>query len=71
MSEQDLNPTGLQINLDALISAQAYWPDPEHSRSILATIDRIPVVLFWLDHDAWETVDGEIVTEFDSWVYLH
>lgn len=64
------NPTGFEIDLDALIDSQEFAPDPEQTKAILVTIDRVPLVLYWMEKGAWETMDGEIVKAFDRWIYL-
>lgn len=72
MNQQDINPTGFEVRLDQLIPMSAFAPSSEQSQAILAVVEDIPKVLFWLEQ-RWEDEAGNIValTQIDRWVYLH
>lgn len=59
-----------QIFLKNLIPTTYLSPSPVQGQVILAVTKGMPQVLFWLDKQAWETESGEIVMDFDAWIYL-
>lgn len=66
---EDVNPTGLEIELSRLIDAAEFLPNVSQSNAILAVVDEIPCVLFCVDGHTWETESGETPV-FEAWVYL-
>ena len=65
----ELNPTGLQIEMGQMIKAIDFTPNADQSPMIL-TVDAegIPRVLYWIN-GVWEAEDASRPT-FDRWIYL-